>query len=454
MADIAQDAVNRLQITNDPASEPLSAEELALLSQIFRLTLKEITGDADKLTLAPGEMGVNYTTGTLWIRNPHNGQLFSPNDIAQLLPILAHYDSENDILDAGTVTGITIYNSLLDLRNVGGLTYTPDLLIREMVYPGIFYGTIEDDNYIANGWPAAKGICLLLKTDESEVYIKYFDNKGFNSYFGRYDCEKHMFLGWVSENGMDNNYIATLSGGDLLSFNLDHDYENFTTVIVNVGEDLNPGFYISVNGSEPTQVKDENGDPVGYTIAANNDIMLMYDEPTGTWTLFDITESVITAGLKILKNNVDDLYEAMSKRTDDLDVTINARIDAEVETLNDRIDNEVSTLNERIDTEVQTIENRITEETDRLETMIRTRPGVIEAIATNYTAASDGIDAIAVIDGYDGSLDKLIVNYGQTILRVGIDYEIVNNGVRLLSTSLAKNDVIQFIILKQHDPND
>lgn len=312
-------SIDHLYAMNDPKPYKLSEAQMLMLANIFRFIAREITSDSDKEKLAPGEFGVNYQTGTLWIRNPHNGLLFSPNSMEDYLPMLSHYDRENDIIDAGTVTGIRVYNNILDLRNVEGLVYTPDLLIREMVHPSIFYGTLEDPAYANNGWPAANGTVLCMKTDEEEVYIKYFENEGLNSYVGKYDSKRHLFLGWVSENGFINDHANGTVEENVLYIKLDHDYDMFSTIVVRLENDLMPRFMVSVNGSEPAPCVDEDGNIIAYSIEANNDIMLMYDGYSGRWTLFDITAPVMVAAIRILKNNVDILYEALVNRTDEID---------------------------------------------------------------------------------------------------------------------------------------
>ena len=61
-----------------------------MLSDIFRIMLHEITSEDDCKDLAPGEMGVDYGDGSLYIRNPHTGALFSPNNMKEINPVLEH----------------------------------------------------------------------------------------------------------------------------------------------------------------------------------------------------------------------------------------------------------------------------------------------------------------------------------------------------------------------------
>ena len=46
--------------------------------------------------------------------------------------------------------------------------------------------------------------------------------------------------------------------------------------------------------------------------------------------------------------------------------------------------------------------------------------------------------------------DKLVVNYNQTILRVGVDYIITDTGVDFTDNiTLMAGDEVQFVVLKQ-----
>ena len=64
---------------SDPKNNTFTDADYALLSRIFRLIIQEIRTEEDKEKLAPGELGINYKEGAFYIRNPHNGKLFSPN---------------------------------------------------------------------------------------------------------------------------------------------------------------------------------------------------------------------------------------------------------------------------------------------------------------------------------------------------------------------------------------
>lgn len=96
--------------------------------------------------------------------------------------------------------------------------------------------------------------------------------------------------------------------------------------------------------------------------------------------------------------------------------------------------------------------------TEYLETEInklRQQPGNIINRLQAVTITEDDTTFIEV-DWYNITLDKLLVNYGQTILRENIDWvkETLpdgRSGIKLLSMALMTDDVIQFTIFKQ-DP--
>lgn len=82
------------------------------------------------------------------------------------------------------------------------------------------------------------------------------------------------------------------------------------------------------------------------------------------------------------------------------------------------------------------------------------RAGNIITEVSTFTALEDGIRRINSIANYDWTLDKLIVNYNQTVLRNNIDYSVdQETGIFTLATfTLDRGDVLQFTVLKQ-DPN-
>ena len=94
---------------NQPMLTPFQME---LLSNIFRVIIKEIVTDEDKEKLAPGEMGINYKEGSFYIRNPHTGELFTPNSLSHLNQILSKYEDDTNLLNADRAGGIRFYSTI------------------------------------------------------------------------------------------------------------------------------------------------------------------------------------------------------------------------------------------------------------------------------------------------------------------------------------------------------
>lgn len=86
--------------------------------------------------------------------------------------------------------------------------------------------------------------------------------------------------------------------------------------------------------------------------------------------------------------------------------------------------------------------------------VIRNTPGKIVTVPYVYTAKADGENAILNIPDYMPGIDKILVNFGQTILRTGIDFNIdtTNKGIVLTQIKLKTGDIIQCTVLKQVEP--
>ena len=86
---------------------------------------------------------------------------------------------------------------------------------------------------------------------------------------------------------------------------------------------------------------------------------------------------------------------------------------------------------------------------DQQITELKNRPGNFETKMAAVTAEEDDTSVIETIPEFDPTADKLLVNYGQTLLREGIDYVVTGNGITLTEIRLKKGDIIQFIIIVQ-----
>lgn len=469
-------------MTRDPVNNRLTDWQIQMLARIFRIILKEITCEDDIKDLAPGEMGIDYRDGSLYVRNPHNGKIFSPNNITFIKSILNKFDPKLDILNADRVANITFYSRLGELDKLP-IEYTPDTVIRQMHAPAVLFSDIQYENYKELGWPSNRGMCLVYKTDEEHVMIRYYDSRTYLTYEGRYNQYKHLFEGWAIAGGcMDSTFDETHGGGDTTSIYINKELRDLMVVTVRVTETLNPGATISVDHREPQPIVMQNGEPLSHEIAADNIIMLIYDEPNMSWILVESTESAVLVTLSIVNNRMNQFHDEFNKFRDDTDmrfISLGNYIDEGFRQVNNsigtlrnecvqsfqqirqdlaktadelatKIENSVKTLESEMTKKIEDTREKFQNEVKRLDSLAKDKLIGITATVYNYTATEDGITAIETIDDFDGSVDQLVVNYGQTLLRIGIDYTIKDNGIVLTNdVAISAGDIIQFIIIKQ-----
>lgn len=421
--------------------QPLSDREYGMLADIFRVILKEINYREDVDKLAPGEMGINYKTGELWVRNPHNGKVFCANSVEFWKSISKKYDRITGLLNADTVRGIRYYTDLIELEKLD-TSYTPDTVIRQMYAPAILYAPVKYDNYEALGWPSKSGMVHVVKLSEEYVLIRYYADLSNLTYEGRYNQQKHLFEGWALSSGNPDDYFAeTVGGGTSTAIELKvPKLFDLMSVIVRVSEDIYPGANISVNGNNPKPIIMQNGVPLDTPIVANSTIMLVYDEKKDSWVMLGSTDSVTAAILRIVLERVANALEDVEQSKSEMESTVE-KVLAELEA---RVETKLKELSEKYDRLLTNMSNTI-----------KTRPGNLYPILSYFTAEHDNTSEVGIIDNFNGKVDKLIVNYGQTILREEFDYTIQDNGIRFTDRiRLAIGDVLQFIVLKQQDPAD
>ena len=146
--------------------------------------------------------------------------------------------------------------------------------------------------------------------------------------------------------------------------------------------------------------------------------MLIYDEPEERWVLLESSDAAVQYQLRILRDRVAALEDKLSNSVTDMSKEFNEKL-------------------------------------DRIIDMINTRPGNIDARTSVVIVDADNTTHIGPINDFQSGLDKLVVNYGQTLLREGIDYVVSNDGIDLLNNvTLKTGDVVQFIVLKQEKPNN
>jgi len=433
-------------MTRDPVHCAITPEEASLLANIFRLIPQEIRSNEDKHKLAPGELGINYKTKTIYVRNPYTGELFSPNSLEHLAQILTKYDYKNNILNADRVSEITFYNRLTQLDKLG-IDFTPDSVIRQMHGPAILFSAIEYANYKVLGWPSDSGVCVAYKSDEEHVLIRYYDNRTYITYEGRYNHAKHLFEGWAIGGGSsDSIYAETIGGGDSTVVRIepyDIELQDLMVITVRVTETLNPGASIAVNNYPQMAIVTKDGEPLGTYVAPNNIIMLVYDKPNSRWIMLDSTESTMHVVVAITAERL----ELLKSETERQFIEIGNRITNEIAAAEDRYNEKVDALSKSFDKAIADMSAAWEEKFEAL----RTAPGNIIAHVSNVKIDSDGVKGIPIIAEFDGHVDQLVVNYNQTVLRIGVDYVITDTGIDFTDNiTLMAGDEVQFVVLKQN----
>lgn len=402
---------------NQPMLTPFQME---LLSNIFRVMIKEIVTDEDKEKLAPGEMGINYKEGSFYIRNPHTGELFTPNSLSHLNQILSKYENDTNLLNADRAGGIRFYSNISQLTQLG-ISLTADSIIRQMEYPGILMSPVEYENYEVLGMPSNSGMILVFKAAPEFVIATYYDNLTRITYQGRYNPFKQFFEGWICQDA-PSGFITAEGDADRIKIRMENLPEDMEPITLRVPFGVNPGATISVNNQAFQPIITASGEPLGSTITANNIIMLIYDDMRKSWILSNSNESTINSVITVLRERVE---------------TATADIDKAVKDYRERLDQLTKSVNDDI-------------------AALKARPGVISNVTSDLTVTQDNLNMITGVTGFDHRYDKLLVNFQQTILRQGLDYTIDEESGNLYFKDIRFNsgDVLQFIVLKQARPTE
>ena len=93
----------------------------------------------------------------------------------------------------------------------------------------------------------------------------------------------------------------------------------------------------------------------------------------------------------------------------------------------------------------QSIDEAVTE----LVEMIKTYPGNFYTRTFNFTSPAENTYDIPVEDYVPGEEKIYLVNYGQTVLREGVDYNLTDTGVELIRMRLPTGAVVQVVLVKQ-----
>lgn len=402
---------------NQPMLTPFQME---LLSNIFRVMIKEIVTDEDKEKLAPGEMGINYKEGSFYIRNPHTGELFTPNSLSHLNQILSKYEDDTNLLNADRAGGIRFYSNISQLTQLG-ISLTADSIIRQMEYPGILMSPVEYENYEVLGMPSNSGMILVFKAAPEFVIATYYDNLTRITYQGRYNPFKQFFEGWICQDA-PSGFITAEGDANRIKIRMENLPEDMEPITLRVPFGVNPGATISVNNQAFQPIITASGEPLESTITANNIIMLIYDDMRKSWILSNSNESTINSVITVLRERVE---------------TATADIDKAVKDYRERLDQLTKSVNDDI-------------------AALKARPGVISNVTSDLTITQDNLNMITGVTGFDHRYDKLLVNFQQTILRQGLDYTIDEESGNLYFKDIRFNsgDVLQFIVLKQARPTE
>lgn len=388
----------------------ISEETYKMLADIFRLMLREVTTDEDKDKLAPGELGISYKEGAFYIKDPHTGELFSPNSLEHIKQILSKYDNTTNILNADRVSGLRFYTSLDQVpRPAGGSAMTTDTIIRQLESLSFAILPIDEDSYEVLNYPAKTGIMEIKKLSPTDVKINFIDTNTYTEYTGKYNPFKKLFEGWSTTTGTSADYTESGGTSDEITATVPNKIKDLSIITLRLTKTANPGATIAVNDIPACPIVDKNGKPLSSSIDANNIIMLVRNELKNQWILMDSTESTTEATLSVMNIRMSELQDALTSQRKEY---INL----------------IKLVRDRLDTE----------------------PGNIITVTSVYTAQINGITNIPVKDFIYG-VDKLIVNFSQTILRPDIDYITDTDGSIMLKNgiSLSVGDTIQFIVLKQ-----
>ena len=410
------------------AQRTMTDYQMALLAQIFRIIVKEIKSDEDKNLLAPGEIGVSYTEGCFYVKNPTTGELFCPNSVAHISQITSKFDPDTKLLNSDMVNGIHLYSSISQLTQLG-VSLSMDSIIRQMEEPAILTSLVEYENYETMGFPSNSGIVTVFKSSPEAVLCQYYDNHSMITYTGRYNTQQNLFVGWTSLSP-SSYYAETTSSGSSISCVISGSLADLDVLCLYATADIDENATLRVNGASEKPLVDVNGDSWGYPILANNIIMLIYDEQNESFVVCDAASSTVMQVMKLVCQRLN---------------AANTRLEWAIQDYQQRFTdmaNTIEQMEERLNT---TISNAVR--------LLKARPGLIDARMSTQTIATDSTDTINRVEDFDPNFDKLIVIFGQTILQPTTDFVIEEEG-SLVFQKIRFNagDILQFIVFKQGDP--
>lgn len=292
----------------------LSDNQKQMLADIFRIVVKEIASDEDKENLAPGEMGISYTEGSFYIKNPYTGELFCPNSLSHLQQILAKYNPTTGKLNSDYISGVKLYTSTTQLSELG-ISLTADTVIRQMTTPSILISSIEYTNFSVLQYPSQSGLLAIIKLTESFVTATFYDYITNTTYDGLYNGPKHLLEGWFVRPG-HGTLAETTTAGDRISATsgVVDDYHDLDIITLRVTDVINPDAFLSVNGRDYLPIIDVTGNTLASPVGANIIMMVVYDDMRKSWVYCPPTTSTQTVINRIMSDRYVELKSALAQQ--------------------------------------------------------------------------------------------------------------------------------------------
>lgn len=453
-------------------SDKTSERERTLntLRNIFRLIAQSVTPETAKDKLSPGEIGIDYDNLTIYSKHPITNEIVTPNSLAYLKKILEKFDPESGILQADKVKNMTFYQSIYDVGYISGYTLTVDTIVRQMKYPSIMNCIVEAENKKLMGIPSDKGILYICKLSESDVFAYFNDSATSTFYTGKYDRNLHLFLGWKNNDSVSENTESIgdesveVIDGVLVKITLQTEYiDDMHSVRFRTPLPIYPGAVATFNGGPTFPIVMLDGSPLAKQIDENNIIILIYDDIGKRCLYTGIDTSIAESLLLILKSRIDTNSSKIENISNSISAIYNkiSAIEAAIAEIND-INSAIDEINTSL-SEVRMFISTIDEWKDRIERFEEevsqqfiditntisslTRNSLPFDIKTEiYSVESYSDGEIIPLSRFNPNTDFLTVNYMQAVLRDGIDYIRVENGIRLLKISPRTGTKIVFTI--------
>lgn len=299
------------------SSPTLTPEQIQMLSSIFRIYIKEVTPET-LTNLAPGELSVNYNEGTFYVRNPHTGEIFTPNGVEHLSQLVLKYNASTDKFNADSVNGITFFTSISGIPTLSTNEVSVDTVINTMPHPAIVISPVDlatDTLAQTLNYPSKKGIIEIYKIDQENVKLSYLDTSTFNNYTGHFISSTHLFEKWSIDKSIPS-YNATATGTPLnLAVTIEGEIVDLTTITVRLTYGVSVGAKISVNGGPAEDIVANDGSAIAVDIPANTIMMMVRDAANSRWILVDFAGTDASGDVEALTTAVQNLSTSVSNQS-------------------------------------------------------------------------------------------------------------------------------------------